>query len=202
MLSELNDIVKGHVRANNLGTVLFAPVDVFLNEYNAPQPDLVFVSKARESLITNDGIMGAPDLVVEITSPSSLRRDRFDKMRIFKRFALPEVWLIDPANRSVEVYTLAETEYDLFSFAAETGEVTSKALPELKVDVAGLFLQVGLNRVKDRRTVQTKSYFITSLYTRTNSTSIRCGKTESSTPCCPPQLPPTAMLSSRCWGLS
>ncbi len=140
VLAELYDVVKAHVKANQLGTVLFAPVDVFLNEYNAPQPDLVFVSKARESLITNDGIMGAPDLVVEIISPSSLRRDRFDKMRIFKRFALPEVWLIDPANRSVEVYTLAETEYDLFSFAAETGEVTSKALPELKVNVAGLFL--------------------------------------------------------------
>lgn len=140
MLSELNDTIKGHVRANDLGTVLFAPVDVFLNEYNAPQPDLVFVAKVREALITDDGIMGAPDLVAEIISPSSVRRDRYDKMRIFKRFALPEVWLIDPANRSVEVHVLTGTEYDLFSFAVEAGEVRSKALPELKVDVAALFI--------------------------------------------------------------
>ncbi|MBC7893593.1 MAG: Uma2 family endonuclease [Sphingobacteriaceae bacterium] len=139
VLRELFLLVHAHVQEKKAGEVFFAPVDVFLNEYNAPQPDLVFVSKARESLITNDGIMGAPDLVVEIISSSSLRRGRFDKMRIFKRFALPEVWLIDPANRSVEVYTLVETEYDLFAFAAETGEVTSKALPELKVNVMGLF---------------------------------------------------------------
>lgn len=139
VLAELYDVVKAHVKANDLGTVLFAPVDVFLNEYNAPQPDLVFVAKAREALITDDGIMGAPDLVVEIISPSSVRRDRYDKMRIFKRFALPEVWLIDPANRSVEVHVLTGGEYELASFAAETGEVRSKALPELKVDVAALF---------------------------------------------------------------
>lgn len=90
--------IRQHVTERKLGEVFYAPVEVFLNEYNAPQPNLVFVSEAKKDIITHDGIMGAPDLLVRIVSPSFIRRDRFDKRDVYERFAIPEYWIADPRN--------------------------------------------------------------------------------------------------------
>lgn len=139
--------IDNHVTEKKLGEVFYAPIDVFLNDYNAPQPDLVFVSEAKKNLITNDGIVGVPDLVVEIISPSSVKRDRFQKRGIYERFAVPEYWIADPQNQEIEVYTLsAAGRYELFGMATvqdlARGEgfmLTSSVLPDLKIDVRQLF---------------------------------------------------------------
>ena len=139
--------LDNHVTEKKLGEVFYAPIDVFLNDYNAPQPDLVFVSEAKKGLITNDGIMGVPDLVIEIISPSSVKRDRFQKRTVYERFAVAEYWIADPQNQEIEVYTLSvEGRYDLFCIATvqdlARGEgfmLTSNVLPELKIDVRQLF---------------------------------------------------------------
>jgi len=139
--------IDTHVTEKQLGEVFYSPIDVFLNDYNAPQPDLVFVSEAKKNLVTNDGIMGVPDLVVEIISPSSIRRDRFDKRGIYERFAIPEYWIADPQNQEIEVYTLNSTgHYEALCVASaqdlSRGEgflLISKALPELQIDVRTLF---------------------------------------------------------------
>jgi len=68
---------------NNLDEVLYAPIDVFLDEYNATQPNVLFLSSEKQHLVTPDGVKGAPDLVVEIISPSSMKRDRGDKMKLY-----------------------------------------------------------------------------------------------------------------------
>ena len=75
--------IQSYVDAGKLGEVFFAPVDVVLDERNVVQPDLVFVSTANAGLLERRGIMGAPDLVVEILSPTSLRRDRCDKRELY-----------------------------------------------------------------------------------------------------------------------
>ena len=139
--------LRQHVTEKKLGEVFYAPIDVFLNEYNAPQPDLVFVSEAKKNLVTNDGIMGTPDLVVEIISPSSVKRDRLQKRGIYERFAVPEYWIADPQNQEIEVYTLlAAGRYELFCMATvqdlARGEgfmLTSSVLPDLKIDIRALF---------------------------------------------------------------
>ena len=104
-------ISRNNVRAldyfvinNDLGEVLYAPIDVFLDEYNATQPDVLFLSREKQHLITPDGVQGAPDLVVEIISPSSMKRDRGDKMKLYERCGVGEYWLVDARTRSVEVY--------------------------------------------------------------------------------------------------
>lgn len=143
----LYTVIRQHITEKKLGEVFYSPIDVFLNDYNAPQPDLVFVSEAKKGLITNDGIMGTPDLVVEIISPSSVKRDRFQKRAIYERFAVPEYWIADPQNQEIEVYTLSEgSRYELFCIATvqdlARGEgfmLTSTVLPELKIDVRQLF---------------------------------------------------------------
>ncbi len=131
--------LEKHAAQNAQGEVFFAPLDVFLDTHNAPQPDLLFVSAARSGIVTADGIQGAPDLVVEVISPSSIVRDRVDKTKLYACFGVPECWLVDPNNESVEVYRYAEGAYELGAFAAEAGTVTSGVLPSLVLDVANLF---------------------------------------------------------------
>lgn len=92
------------VVAHNLGEVLYAPIDVFLDEYNATQPDVLFLSREKQHLVTPDGVQGSPDLVVEIISPSSMKRDRGDKMKPYERCGVGEYWLVDARTRSVEIY--------------------------------------------------------------------------------------------------
>ena len=78
--SQLFFQLNNFIEKGTLGEVFYGPLDVFLDEENVPQPDLVFVSNAHSSIIDDkDGILGVPDLVVEIISPSSIRLDRVDK---------------------------------------------------------------------------------------------------------------------------
>jgi Uma2 family endonuclease len=93
-----------HVLANNLGEVLFAPIDVFLDDENVVQPDVLFIAAAEQHIVTTDGVQGAPNLIVEIISPSSMKRDRGGKMRVYEHCGVGEYWLVDIRTRSVEVY--------------------------------------------------------------------------------------------------
>jgi Uma2 family endonuclease len=136
---KLSSLMHIFAQEHQLGVILCAPVDVFVDETNVPQPDLLFLAQDRQHLITDDGVMGAPNLVVEILSPSSIKRDRSDQMRLYKRLGVPEYWIIDPKNESVEVYQLSEGLYDIASFAVESGAVQSLQLTGFSLNVADIF---------------------------------------------------------------
>ena len=137
----LYSLLKHFVVAKQMGKVLYAPVDVFVDDYNAPQPDLFYISQARLAYITADGVFGPPDLVVEIVSPTSISRDYVKKLRIYERFSVPEYWIVNPNHRAVEVYQLINQEYNLFSSATETGKVQSKVLVGLELDINEVFAE-------------------------------------------------------------
>ena len=86
------------------------------------QPDILFVSNSRASIVTEANIQGAPDLVVEILSPSTERYDRGYKLVLYGRHGVLEYWLVDPMNDTVEV--LAPGEGELISHAAYSGGQT------------------------------------------------------------------------------
>ena len=130
--------VERHIEAGKLGEVFFAPVDVVLDEKNVVQPDLVFVSNANAGILERRGIMGTPDLVVEIISPTSLRRDRYDKRELYARSGVKEFWLADVANRSIEILSLQKGGYQLLSCATNEGKIRSEALPGFELDLAAL----------------------------------------------------------------
>ena len=117
VLKNLLYIIETHNRLQKIGKLFCAPIDVFLDDYNKLQPDLVFISEKNKNIITNDGIMGVPDLVIEIISPTSVIRDRIEKKNVYERFAIPEFWLVDPQNKAIEIYTLKNNSYELFSAA-------------------------------------------------------------------------------------
>lgn len=93
------------------GRLFHAPVGVeFPSTGEGVQPDLVFVSGARQGIVAADWIRGAPDLVVEILSPSTEERDRAVKLKLYRRQGVPEYWIVDPDAEVVEVWRFGEDE--------------------------------------------------------------------------------------------
>lgn len=137
---ELSMLLWEYVRKNNLGKIVTAPMDVHLDARNIVQPDILFVSSARKNIIERDGIIrGVPDVAIEIVSPTSVVLDRGRKMQTYLRFGLPEYWIVDPANQSIEVYTLTNGQYVLASGAAQEGVATSVLISGFSVDVKSFF---------------------------------------------------------------
>jgi Uma2 family endonuclease len=125
-----------YVRAHGAGTVFLSPLDVVLDDRNVVQPDVLFIRNEALAIIDPRAIRGTPDLVVEIISPSSRRRDRMVKAELYARAGVPEYWIVDPAERSIEVLSLGEHGYELFSSAAGAGAAASKVLRGFAVEVA------------------------------------------------------------------
>ena len=137
--SNLQFILSLYVRTHQLGKVFSAPFDVFFTEFDLAVPDLIFVSTANLSIVTKRCIEGAPDLVIEILSPSTQSTDRGEKMRLYKAHKVKEYWIVDPRNQSVEVYEWQEGDYEMVSFAIDNGEVQSTVLEGLSIDLMQIF---------------------------------------------------------------
>lgn len=133
---ELFRRIDAHVRDRQLGTVYFARLDVVLDPENTVQPDLVFIAAGQAGIIQRQAVFGVPELVVEVISPSTVRRDRYEKRRLYARFGVKEYWLADPANATLEILTLTPGGYELHSCAEGTGPLTSLVLPGLEFDLA------------------------------------------------------------------
>jgi Uma2 family endonuclease len=86
------------------GQLLFAPMDVYLDELNVVQPDLMWIAPDSACVIGDKHLTGAPDLVIEILSPGSSTRDRREKFELYQRFGVREYWLVDPGEAHIEVY--------------------------------------------------------------------------------------------------
>ncbi len=139
VLKKFFRILDAFVEANRLGEVNIAPFDVILNQDNVVQPDILLVLQSNSSRISSKGLEGFPDLIVEIISPSSFYRDTVEKKELYEYFGVKEYWLIDPANQVIEVFVLQDTKYQLHAFAAQTGEVSSRLLPGLRIITTAVF---------------------------------------------------------------
>ena len=128
-----------HVERTRLGQVLTAPLDVRLSEETALQPDLIFVSNAKAGIILEVYIAGAPDLVVEVLSPSTPAHDRATKLPIYAKAGVPEVWLIDPQAKTVEVLKLEGRKYLVDSILAKDQALNSELFPGWELPLKDLF---------------------------------------------------------------
>ena len=99
------------VEQRGVGQVFFAPYDVVLSETDVVQPDLLFISNEHAYIITSANACGAPDLVVEILSPSTAERDRTFKRALYARYGVREYWLVDPDAQTVTVLLLDDGDF-------------------------------------------------------------------------------------------
>src|SRR5438067_5852597 len=108
---EIASYLRTHVKLSGLGQVYIAPFDVELNPQTVVQPDVVVVLNQNLDRITELRIIGAPDLVVEVSSPGTVGYDREKKQRAYARAGVPEYWIADPWSRTVEVLSVAAADY-------------------------------------------------------------------------------------------
>jgi Uma2 family endonuclease len=139
ILLNLGSLLLSFTRKASLGMVFVAPFDVILSEQNVVQPDLLFVSRDRLEIVQERGVFGAPDLVVEILSPSSAGRDLDTKRRLYSKYGVREYWLVDPRSRSVDVLTQQGTGLELWQRYQGTEPLHSPLLPSLSLDLAEIF---------------------------------------------------------------
>jgi len=135
-IGNLYVLLRQQITRSKAGRLFIAPFDVVFDSENTVQPDLVFVAVANIGIIERRAIFGAPDLLVELLSPSSIQRDRRDKKALYARFGVKEYWIGDPANKSMEILTLQGGRYHRHCAAAEKGALVSRVLPGLKLDLA------------------------------------------------------------------
>jgi Uma2 family endonuclease len=132
-----------HVRQFGGGRVYVAPTGVVLSEHDAVEPDVLFVSDARLGILVPKFVHGAPDLVVEVGSPSTRRRDLRDKLRLYERSGVSEYWFADPELDSVAVYRLVDGRFiralELSRDTLDT--LTSPLLPGLAIPLAEVFAE-------------------------------------------------------------
>ncbi|HHW43535.1 MAG TPA: Uma2 family endonuclease [Desulfotomaculum sp.] len=127
------------VRKKDSGIVLYAPIDVYFEEKETYQPDIIFIARDRLSIIEPARINGAPDLVVEILSPSTAYYDIKKKARTYARHGVKEYWIVDPEDHSIEIYVGQEGKFVLNQRVEGEGRVKSLVLEGLALEVKEIF---------------------------------------------------------------
>ncbi len=141
VVSEIHLQMGTFVKSNRLGVVLTAPFEVHLSETSRPvQPDVLFIAAERRPEPGAPFFAGAPDLIVEVISPNTVRTDRLVRFAAYERAKVREYWIVDPGTRSVEVYVLGDDGlYALFGQFRAEESARSAILEGFSVAVGGLF---------------------------------------------------------------
>src|SRR3989441_10099463 len=132
-------ILHAHVRAHALVAVSVAPFDVILDPRTVVVPALVFAARDRLDIVAERGVEGAPDLLVEVLSPGTARRDRVRKLNAYARHGVRHYWLVDPEAKTVEAFELVEGAYRLPAAGGGVDRVPPRAVPGPALSLPLLF---------------------------------------------------------------
>ena len=132
-----------HCSQTKAGLVLTAPTDVVFSETDVVQPDLLFISKDRQHIVTRENIQGAPDLIIEILSEATKQRDERTKRTLYERFQITEYWIIEPEMESVRIFRLQNGRYTVpeeSSTKQADSRISPSVLPEFSIATRDIFL--------------------------------------------------------------
>jgi Uma2 family endonuclease len=138
----LTGMLWRYLQEHAIGRIFSAPFDVVFSEFDVVEPDLLYVSNARQDpILTSQHVRGAPDLVVEIESPSTRKRDETIKRRLYERFGVSEYWVIDPELDVIKIYRRSDSLYArVAELAVEQGDtLTTPLLPGLEMPLTKIF---------------------------------------------------------------
>jgi Uma2 family endonuclease len=128
------------VQEGDLGEVFIAPYDIVFSKWTALEPDLLFIRRDRRSIITEANVQGAPDLVIEILSPSNKAYDRKTKLRAYEKAGVPEIWYFDPEEQTAEILNLGgDGLYVVTAKLSGEAAIVSKVLPGLSLTLNRVF---------------------------------------------------------------
>jgi len=135
----LEFLLLKYLEKHPIGKIYHAPFDVYLTQYNVFQPDILFVSKARLSSLTEAGAEGAPSLVVEILSPRTAVLDKESKRKVYAREGVEELWILDPERKTVSLFRLQEEPAEPRAVYGLKQAFGSACFPGLKLRVRDIF---------------------------------------------------------------
>jgi Uma2 family endonuclease len=139
--TNLTLLLGNYARSAKAGRVFAAPMDLVLSDIDVVQPDLIFVTNARSSIITEANLRGIPDLVVEILSEGTRRNDEVVKKQRYEELGVPEYWIVDPEQQTITVLRLRGTTYQQLSeLRSEAGDILrSPSLPRFEASLTDVF---------------------------------------------------------------
>jgi len=139
----LGGMIWSYLQQHRVGRAFNVPVDIVFSNFDVVEPDLQFISRARQEILTKQNVRGAPDLVVEVGSPRTRKRDETIKRRLYERFGVAEYWVIDPELDTITVYRRADERYvRAAELSLENGDVlTTPLLPGLEMPLSKIFEQ-------------------------------------------------------------
>ena len=138
--TNLTYTLVGHSRTHRLGRVYAAPFDVVLAFTSIVQPDILFISTERLGILTAANVQGAPDLVVEIISPSSTKTDQEVKRDLYAKYGVKHYWVFEPLAEWARAYTLgADGLYELVAEANRAETFSAPPFMDLAIPLADLW---------------------------------------------------------------
>jgi Uma2 family endonuclease len=133
-------IIRTYLAKNPRGRIYISPFDVYLDEINAHQPDIVYVAKGNR-ILTAAGAQGAPDFIAEVLSPKTAHLDKKPKRRVYARCGVNEYWIVDPETQSIHVYFLQQNPETPAATYSIQDSFTSPHFPGLKFKAKAIFAQ-------------------------------------------------------------
>ncbi len=138
VIAELSVSLRVHAKAQGLGKVLWAPIDVILAPDTIVQPDILFVDRDRLDMI-RENIYGPPDLCIEVLSPSTGGNDRNRKKDIYARYGVREYWIVDPYEETITVFTLRGNTYDDGTILRSDDTLRAAVIEDFNIRVGEVF---------------------------------------------------------------
>ena len=140
IVGKLHVLLAIYVQNNSLGKVYVAPLDAIFDPYNVLQPDILYVSRERVPEIVKERIQGAPDVVVEVLSPSTFYNDLRRKMTVYSQFGVQEYWIVDPEMQTIELYTRQGDKLRSATKFSSGETFESPLLPGFRLAVNSIFV--------------------------------------------------------------
>lgn len=121
------------------GEVILSPSDVYLDEWNVVQPDLFWIAENSPCQDVDTHFIGAPTLIIEVLSPSTAKRDKIQKFRLYEKNRVPEYWLVDVYEGHIEVWSLHDEKYAFIGRYTNEEAFVSPILGQKSVRVSEFF---------------------------------------------------------------
>ena len=138
VVTQLSRVLGNFVETRICGEVYVAPFDVVFSLFDVVEPDILYVSKERASVVTEKNVQGAPDLVVEVLSATTAEIDRTTKMKLYARYGVQEYWMIDPEECTAEIYRREAGGFERVASLEGSDSLTTPLLPGFSVSLRKL----------------------------------------------------------------
>lgn len=136
---KIGALLDEYVTENGLGEIFYAPCDVYFDDGNVVQPDILYITKERSNIITEKNIQGAPDIAIEIVSESSAYRDMVQKKALYLKFGVSEYWIVIPESEIIEIHILKGNVLQLYKTYEKGDSLESPCLKGLKIQLREIF---------------------------------------------------------------